>query len=64
MFKLLLILCVFISLVNGVAYDCSTLLMGQYLCPDPGRKQIDPKTQQFYGCQQSGIAKGIVFYNF
>lgn len=58
MLKSLLLLTLIISLVAGAAYDCTTLLMGQYLCPDPSRKQIDTKTQQFYGCQQSGVAKG------
>ncbi|XP_063533864.1 TM2 domain-containing protein CG10795 [Cydia strobilella] len=30
--------------------DCSTLRLGQYICPDPGIDQIDPDTQQFRGC--------------
>lgn len=58
MLNFLLIITLTISLVSGVAYDCTTLLMGQFLCPDPGRNQIDPKTQQFYGCDQTGQAKG------
>lgn len=30
--------------------DCSTLRLGQYICPDPTIDQIDPDTQQFKGC--------------
>lgn len=37
--------------------DCSTLRMGQYLCPDPSYDLIDPKTQQIRGCTKQGIAK-------
>lgn len=32
--------------------DCSTLRLGQYICPDPSINQIDPDTQQFRGCVQ------------
>ncbi|XP_075166081.1 TM2 domain-containing protein 1 biscotti [Haematobia irritans] len=57
MLKVLFFVFLFIILVKGAAYDCSLLLMGQYLCPEPGRNQIDPKTQQFYGCERNGLAK-------
>ncbi|KOB76835.1 TM2 domain-containing protein, partial [Operophtera brumata] len=30
--------------------DCSTLRLGQYICPDPAEDQIDPDTQQFKKC--------------
>ncbi|XP_075973615.1 TM2 domain-containing protein 1 biscotti [Anticarsia gemmatalis] len=30
--------------------DCSTLRLGQFICPDPNIDQINPDTQQFYGC--------------
>lgn len=33
-----------------VTVDCSTLRLGQYICPDPNEDQIDPDTQQFKGC--------------
>lgn len=33
-----------------VTVDCSTLRIGQYICPDPTIDQIDPETQQFRGC--------------
>jgi hypothetical protein len=40
--------------------ECSTLRMGQYICPDPDPSYdyIDPKTQQPYGCSKENKAKG------
>lgn len=35
---------------DNVVVDCSTLRLGQYICPDPNFDQIDPNTQQFIGC--------------
>ncbi|XP_045771336.1 TM2 domain-containing protein CG10795 [Maniola jurtina] len=35
---------------KNVVVDCSTLRLGQYICPDPNKNQIDPDTQQFVGC--------------
>lgn len=35
---------------NTVTVDCSTLRLGQYICPHPNEDQIDPDTQQFKGC--------------
>ncbi|CAG9093736.1 unnamed protein product [Plutella xylostella] len=32
--------------------DCSTLRLGQFICPDPSINQIDPDTQQFRGCMK------------
>ncbi|XP_028162490.1 TM2 domain-containing protein CG10795-like [Ostrinia nubilalis] len=32
------------------AVDCSTLRLGQYICPDPSINPIDPDTQQYRGC--------------
>ncbi|CAH1392971.1 unnamed protein product [Nezara viridula] len=38
--------------------DCSTLRMGQYLCPDPDNLDfIDPATQQPKGCTKENKAK-------
>lgn len=37
---------------NSVTVDCSTLRMGQYICPDPSINPIDPDTQQFIGCMK------------
>lgn len=38
---------------------CSTLRMGQYLCPDPEADFIDPETQQPKGCTKDHKAKGF-----
>lgn len=35
---------------KNVVVDCSTLRLGQYICPDPSLNQIDPDTQQYRGC--------------
>ncbi|CAG9584696.1 unnamed protein product [Danaus chrysippus] len=35
---------------DNVVVDCSTLRMGQYICPDPNQNQIDSATQQYVGC--------------
>lgn len=35
---------------KSVVVDCSTLRLGQYICPDPSINPIDPVTQQFKGC--------------
>lgn len=37
---------------NSVTVDCSTLRMGQYICPDPSINPIDPDTQQYIGCMK------------
>lgn len=39
--------------------DCSTLRMGQYLCPDPTYTLVDPKTQQIQGCTKENKAKSM-----
>jgi len=36
--------------------NCSTLRMGQFLCPDPDYDFIDPATQQPKGCTEKGRA--------
>lgn len=36
--------------------NCSTLRMGQYICPDPSYDFIDPKTQQPYRCTKDNVA--------
>lgn len=38
-----------------VSVDCSTLRLGQYICPDPTINQIDPDTQQYRGCTKGKI---------
>jgi hypothetical protein len=45
---LFLMLCILPTTLESVTeIDCSELLMGQYLCPDPNiTTHIDPKTQQ------------------
>jgi len=43
--------------VYAIEVDCSQLLMGQYLCPDPNINFIDPKTQQPFGCTKENTAK-------
>lgn len=35
--------------------NCSSLRMGQYMCPSP---EIDPSTQQPKGCTKNNTAKG------
>lgn len=42
----------------GYEVDCTTLRLGQYICPDPDYDQVDPKTQQFFGCTKENKAKG------
>lgn len=49
---------IFAAANGGIKVDCNSLQMGQYLCPDPRLDQIDPKTQQFYGCTKENSAKG------
>lgn len=38
--------------------ECTKLLKGQFLCPDPKYDFIDPKTQQPRGCTQNNLASG------
>lgn len=53
--------------VDKVHVDCSTLRLGQFICPNPSIDQIDPDTQQFRGCikgkeiPSEGEAEGTVF---
>ncbi|CAD7078503.1 unnamed protein product [Hermetia illucens] len=42
---------------HQVEVDCGSLLMGQFICPDPSLNQIDPKTQQLRGCTKENKAK-------
>lgn len=35
--------------------NCSSLRMGQYICPPP---EIDPLTQQLKGCTKNNSARG------
>lgn len=49
------------SLTLGYQVDCTQLRLGQYICPDPAYDQIDPATQQYYGCTKENKAKGNNF---
>ncbi|KAG6445339.1 TM2 domain-containing protein CG10795 [Manduca sexta] len=40
---------------KSVLVDCSTLRLGQYICPDPSLDQINPDTQQYYGCTKGKV---------
>ncbi|XP_038211969.1 TM2 domain-containing protein CG10795 [Zerene cesonia] len=40
---------------NYVFVDCSTLRLGQYICPDPNINHIDPDTQQLRGCTKGKV---------
>ncbi|XP_039444149.1 TM2 domain-containing protein CG10795 [Culex pipiens pallens] len=54
----LLLLAVVVPASLEAEIDCADLRMGQFLCPDPGRRDhIDPKTQQLRGCTKEGKAK-------
>ncbi|XP_050073086.1 facilitated trehalose transporter Tret1 [Anopheles maculipalpis] len=52
-----LLLLLLIPTSSEVEIDCNTLRMGQYMCPDPTIRQIDPKTQQLRGCTQENKAR-------
>ncbi|XP_077300031.1 TM2 domain-containing protein 1 biscotti isoform X2 [Arctopsyche grandis] len=39
--------------------DCSTLRLGQYICPDPKIPHIDPTTQQLIGCTRDNKAEVV-----
>ncbi|KAF6215824.1 hypothetical protein GE061_000159 [Apolygus lucorum] len=39
--------------------DCSTLRLGQFICPDPEYDLIDPATQQPRGCTKENKAKVV-----
>lgn len=47
------------SEISPCEVNCSSLRLGQYICPDPKISQIDPKTQQFRGCRNDNRAKGV-----
>ncbi|XP_030387262.1 TM2 domain-containing protein CG10795 [Scaptodrosophila lebanonensis] len=42
---------------HQVIVDCNKLLMGQFMCPDPAKNHIDPKTQQLRGCTPENRAR-------
>ncbi|XP_035912214.1 facilitated trehalose transporter Tret1 [Anopheles stephensi] len=52
-----LMLLLLIPTSSEVEIDCNSLRMGQYICPDPTLRQIDPKTQQLRGCTQENKAR-------
>ncbi|KAK7586011.1 hypothetical protein V9T40_003887 [Parthenolecanium corni] len=41
---------------NKTGVECTKLLKGQFLCPDPSYDFIDPKTQQPKGCTSNNLA--------
>ncbi|KAH1007644.1 TM2 domain-containing protein CG10795 [Dendroctonus ponderosae] len=45
------------DLIQSKIVNCSTLRMGQFLCPDPSYDLIDPVTQEIRGCTKEGKAK-------
>lgn len=53
-----------LHIIYGFEVDCTQLRLGQYLCPDPAYDQIDPVTQQYYGCTKENKAKGRSFLLF
>lgn len=54
---LLLLLVSYVSQTEPVTVDCNELLMGQFMCPDPAKNHIDPKTQQLRGCTKQNRAR-------
>lgn len=54
---LLLLLLSYVSQTEPVTVDCNDLLMGQFMCPDPAKNHIDPKTQQLRGCTKHNRAR-------
>ncbi|XP_016927925.1 TM2 domain-containing protein biscotti [Drosophila suzukii] len=55
---LLLLLLSFAKGTHQINVDCNELqMMGQFMCPDPARGQIDPRTQQLAGCTKEGRAR-------
>lgn len=40
---------------KNVIVDCSTLRLGQFICPDPSFNHIDLDTQQLRGCTKGTI---------
>ncbi|XP_016952977.1 TM2 domain-containing protein CG10795 [Drosophila biarmipes] len=55
---LLLLLLFFAKGTHQINVDCNELqMMGQFMCPDPARGQIDSRTQQLAGCTKEGRAR-------
>uniref|UniRef100_A0A182PQE9 Facilitated trehalose transporter Tret1 n=1 Tax=Anopheles epiroticus TaxID=199890 RepID=A0A182PQE9_9DIPT len=52
-----LMLLLLIPTSSEVEIDCNSLRMGQFICPDPALRQIDPKTQQLRGCTPENKAR-------
>ncbi|KAL7736957.1 hypothetical protein ACLKA6_008818 [Drosophila palustris] len=53
----LLLLLSYVAQSLPVTVDCNELLMGQFMCPDPSKSHIDPKTQQLRGCTKENRAR-------
>lgn len=47
---------------NKTGVECTKLLKGQFLCPDPSYDFIDPKTQQPKGCTSNNLASGKITF--
>lgn len=52
-----LLLLLYAAPTEHVTVDCNELLMGQFMCPDPSKNHIDPKTQQLRGCTKENRAR-------
>uniref|UniRef100_A0A182JUH7 Facilitated trehalose transporter Tret1 n=1 Tax=Anopheles christyi TaxID=43041 RepID=A0A182JUH7_9DIPT len=52
-----LMLLLLIPTSSEAEIDCNSLRMGQFICPDPALRQIDPKTQQLRGCTPENKAR-------
>lgn len=63
-FKYIAVCVLFIASVRSedIEVDCSTLRMGQYICPDPSYDYVDPKTQTLRGCRPDNKAKGMTTF--
>lgn len=54
----------YVSAADSFKVDCSTLRLGQYICPHPDIEYMDPKTQQPIGCSPENKAKGKTYLYF
>lgn len=62
-YKYLLLYCISLLILpiksESKHADCSKLMKGQYICPDPSYNLIDPKTQQPWGCTKENKARAL-----
>lgn len=63
MYRFKLFICVFLCFcvikTSEIEVNCQDLRLGQFMCPDPKKIEIDPKTQQLKGCSKENKAKGM-----